>query len=207
MRLEIRNPSFNPHRGRALALAVLSSLALPAAVHAADAAPPVSLAWNANPESDVAGYKVHFGTQRGVYTNVVDVGLVTQASLPPLLMGSTYYLSVSAYNSTGLESPRSAEFSVTAAVPPPPTDTSFAMSEPGQGKLQWKYAKSAAASADRFAVYSSEDLVTWTESARFATGAATSSDSQWLYFEYPYQVTKQKMFFKVAPSNAFGETK
>ena len=206
MRLETRNLSFNPHRGYALALAVLSSLILPAAVHAADAAPPVSLAWNANPESDVAGYKVHFGTQSGVYTEVLDVGRVTQATLPQLFMGSTYYLAVSAYNSTGLESPRSAEFSLTAAVPPPPVGTSFAMASGGQGKLQWKYSKSDQASAERFAVYSSEDLVTWTEAARFATGAATSSDSQWLYYEYPYQATKQKMFFKVAPRNAFGET-
>jgi hypothetical protein len=189
-------------------LAVLSSFVLSAASHAVDA-PPVSLAWNANPESNIAGYKVHFGTQSGTYSSVVDVGKTTQALLPQLTMGSTYYVAVSAYNADGLESPRSAEFSVTAATPPPPVGTSFAMgsgSTAGQGSLKWKYPKSSQTSVDRFAVYSSEDLVNWTEAARLATSAATSSDSQYLYFDYPYQATRPKMFFKVLPRNAFGET-
>ena len=204
MRLETQNRLHR--RGLACILAVLSSLILPAALHAAEA-PPVSLAWNANPESDVAGYKVHFGTQSGVYTNVVDVGKVTQALLPQLEMGSTYFMAVSAYNSTGLESPRSTEFSVTAATPPPPVGTSFTMgTTAGQGNLKWQYPKSSQTSVERFAVYSSEDLVNWTEAARLATSAASSSDSQYLYFDYPYQATRPKMFFKVAPRNAFGET-
>ncbi|WP_052574021.1 fibronectin type III domain-containing protein [Haloferula sp. BvORR071] len=208
MRLETQRP-INNRRGLALVLAVLSSLILPAALQAAEA-PAVSLAWNANPESSVTGYKVYFGTQSGVYDNVADVGKVTQTSLPALTMGSTYFMAVSAYNSSGQESPKSAEFKVTATTPVPPIDTTFAIT-PGsgsasQGKLQWKYLKSEQASLDRFAVYSSEDLVTWTESARLASTAATNSDSQYLYFDYAPSITKQKMFFKVAPRNAFGET-
>lgn len=196
-------------RGLACVLAVLSSLVvLPAALHAADA-PPVSLSWNANPESSVAGYKIHFGTQSGVYTSVVDVGKVTQATLPKMQMGSTYYMAVSAYNSAGQESPRSSEFSVTAATPAPAVGTAFTVggSTAGQGSLKWQYPKSAQGTVDRFAVYSSEDLVNWTEAARLSTSAASSSDSQYLYFDYPYQTTaRPRMFFKVAPRNAFGET-
>ena len=36
---------------------------------------------------------------------------------------------------------------------------------------------------------------------------ATSSDAEFLYFEWPYLATKEKMFFKVGAGNAFGETK
>lgn len=195
-------------RGLACVLAVLSSFVLSAASHAAEA-PLVSLAWNANPESNIAGYKVHFGTQTGVYSSVVDVGKTTQTLLPQLTMGETYYVAVSAYNSQGLESPRSTEFSVTAATPAPPVGTSFTMGSgttAGQGNLKWKYPKSAQSTVERFAVYSSEDLVNWTEAARLSTSAATSSDSQYLYFDYPYQANRRSMFFKVAPRNAFGET-
>jgi hypothetical protein len=209
MRLETQGPINNTRRGLALALAVLSSFVLPVALHAAEA-PAVSLAWNANPESSVAGYKVFFGTQSGVYSDVVDVGKVTQTTLPAMTMGSTYYMAVSAYNSTGQEGPKSTEFRVTAAVPAPPVDTTFAVTagsgSASQGTLKWRYPKSAQDTLDRFAVYSSENLVTWTEAARLAATAATSSDSQYLYFEYAPAVTKPKMFFKVAPRNAFGET-
>ncbi|HSN24149.1 MAG TPA: hypothetical protein VLS45_08295, partial [Methylomicrobium sp.] len=39
----------------------------------------VTLAWDANTESDLAGYKVHYGTASGSYTTVVDVHKVTTA--------------------------------------------------------------------------------------------------------------------------------
>ena len=206
MRLETQFPTIG--RRRAFALALVSALVLPAAVHAAgEPAPTVALSWNANPEPDVAGYKVHFGTESGVYSNVIDVRGTTSASLPQLLMGGTYYMAVSAYNSAGLEGPRSAEFSVTAAVPSSQAlNTSFAFSgtTQGQGQLQWKYPKSAAASASGFKVYASEDLKTWTETSQVDPTKPASSDSEWLYFNYPYQTTKSRMFFRVAASNAFG---
>ncbi len=193
---------------RALALAFVSALVLPAAVHAAgEAAPPVSLTWNANPEPDVAGYKVHFGTQRGVYSNVIDVPGNTATALPQMLMGSTYYVAVSAYNTAGEEGPRSAEFSVTAAVPSATLDNSFAMTGQGEGKVGWKYPKSATSvPADGFKVYASEDLTRWTEAGRISPADASRSDDQWLYFEFPYQATRPRMFFKVAAGNAFGES-
>jgi hypothetical protein len=208
MRFEVKTPT--ARRRLALVLAFVSSLVMPAAVHAAgEPAPAVSLAWNPNPEPDVAGYKVHFGTQSGVYSNVMDVRGSTSIALPQMLMGSTYYLAVSAYNTAGQEGPRSSEFSVTAAVPSSPAlGTSFTMggaAGSGQGKLQWKYPKTAASTADGFTVYASEDLRTWTETAQVDPDNASGSDSQWLYFDYPYQATKPRMFFRVAASNAFGQ--
>jgi hypothetical protein len=32
--------------------------------------------WNPNPESDIAGYKLSYGTQSGVYTTSIDTGNV-----------------------------------------------------------------------------------------------------------------------------------
>ena len=37
----------------------------------------VTLAWDANTESDLAGYRVHYGTASGSYTTSVDVHKVT----------------------------------------------------------------------------------------------------------------------------------
>ena len=34
----------------------------------------VTVAWDRNPEPDIAGYRISYGTVSGVYTNTVDVG-------------------------------------------------------------------------------------------------------------------------------------
>jgi hypothetical protein len=62
------------------------------AAHAAQA----NLAWNANPQPEVAGYMVHYGQVSGAYTNKVDVGKVTTYTIAGLLDGRTYYYAVTA---------------------------------------------------------------------------------------------------------------
>jgi len=58
----------------------------------------VTLNWSANPESDVAGYKVYWDTDSGYpYANSVDVGNVTSYTINNLPQG-TYYLTVTAYD-------------------------------------------------------------------------------------------------------------
>jgi hypothetical protein len=57
----------------------------------------VTAAWNANPESNIAGYQLSYGTQTGVYTTTVDVGNVTSRILT-LTNGQRYYFAVKAYN-------------------------------------------------------------------------------------------------------------
>jgi len=164
-----------------------------------------SLEWNTNPEADVVGYKVYFGTESQNYTSVIDVVGTTKMQLPAVSLGSTYYLAVSAYNATGEESPRSAELKVLADVPAPVADTSMSFSAPGHGQLQWRYPQSDVPSADKFTVYASEDLKTWQPAGTVAASASSSSDANWLYFQFPYAADKKQMFFKVGSSNAFGE--
>lgn len=84
------------------------------------------LSWNASPQTNVAGYKLYYGTAPQVYTTVVNLGLQTSYSLTGLASG-TYYFSVTAYNSSGQESGFSNEVSkaiTTTSEPPPPPPTS-----------------------------------------------------------------------------------
>ncbi len=78
----------------------------------------VTVAWDANPEADLAGYIVSWGTQTGIYTNSQDVGNVATYTVPDLQPGSTYYVAVQAYNTNGLSGPYSTE--LTTTTPPGP---------------------------------------------------------------------------------------
>lgn len=69
----------------------------------------VTLAWNANTESDIAGYALSYGTTSGNWPTAVDVGNVTQYTLNNLTRGTTYYFVLRAYNTDGLYSGPSAE--------------------------------------------------------------------------------------------------
>jgi hypothetical protein len=65
----------------------------------------ISLAWAANAESDVTGYKVYWDSDAGFpYTNSVDVGNVTAYILSGLSAGTTYYIATTAYDGSGNES-------------------------------------------------------------------------------------------------------
>src|SRR5262245_56885646 len=68
----------------------------------------VDLGWAKNPEQDVMGYKVYFGTASGVYGEFDDVSETT-ASVSDLTVGVRYYFAVTAYDSSGLESDYSQE--------------------------------------------------------------------------------------------------
>jgi hypothetical protein len=79
---------------------------------AADAAQ-VTLVWNRNPESDVAGYKMHYGATRGNYQYIVDVGNQTSCTISGLEEGKTYYFAASAYSLNNDESALSQELAYT----------------------------------------------------------------------------------------------
>jgi hypothetical protein len=75
------------------------------------AAQNVTLAWNANPESNIAGYRVQYGTQSGSPSATVDVGRVTSRLFTGLTVGTRYYFRVLAYTTTGQTSAPSSEVS------------------------------------------------------------------------------------------------
>ena len=106
---------------RVVAATVFSVLAF-SSIAAAQSA---TLAWNANTEPDLAGYRVEFGTVSGSPTTTVDVGNVTQRQFTGLQAGVTYYFRVKAYNTANLESAPSSEVSHTPPVSVVPTLTSI----------------------------------------------------------------------------------
>src|SRR6185503_1851054 len=68
-----------------------------------------TLAWNANTETNIAGYKLYYGVASRTYTNVTTLGNVTTASVANLVEGRNYYFAITAYDSLGLESDYSTE--------------------------------------------------------------------------------------------------
>ncbi len=72
----------------------------------------IALAWNPNTETNLAGYKLYYGTAAGVYSGQVSVQQPgTDAIVTNLVAGATYYFAVSAYSTEGLESELSSEIS------------------------------------------------------------------------------------------------
>src|SRR6266540_2608845 len=69
----------------------------------------VTVAWNPNPEPDIAGYKVYAGTNSGRYSTVMDAGKRTDQIISNLATGRTYYFAATAYDTSGLESDLSPE--------------------------------------------------------------------------------------------------
>lgn len=115
-----------PSRGRSFFLIVIPSLVLllvallsllMTAAHAAQ----VTVAWDANADPAVTGYRVHYGTAPGNYTSHVDVGNATSCVISGLAEGITYYFAATAYDGSGHESDYSAAVSYTVPQAPAPS--------------------------------------------------------------------------------------
>ncbi|MBN2414434.1 Ig-like domain-containing protein [bacterium] len=86
----------------------------------AAAASTVDLTWNANSEDDLAGYKIYYGTQSRNYHTYIDVGNVTEYTVPNLEPGVSYYICLTAYDINRNESSYSEEIFLIAEDNVPP---------------------------------------------------------------------------------------
>ena len=71
----------------------------------------VTLAWNPSPDTNVVGYNVYYGAASRTYTDGVNAGNATSATIANLIEGATYYFAATSYNILGLESDFSDEIS------------------------------------------------------------------------------------------------
>lgn len=116
------------------------------------------LYWDPSSGTGISGYKIYYGTASHQYDSTVAVGNVTQATVPGLVEGITYYFAATAYDDAGDESDFSNEkvFAVpVAATNQTSTSTSvpmastlaagqnviFSIATKGMGAVnyQWKY--------------------------------------------------------------------
>jgi hypothetical protein len=128
---------------------------LPAGLHAAQS---VQLAWDPSPDSNVAGYVVHYGTSSGQYPWTVDVGGRTMAIIPGLTEGVTYYLAVTAYNTNRIESIPSNELSY--QVPPLPAGRLELIRSAGTGVPA--ILRASLDPGRQYQIQASSDLKNWT---------------------------------------------
>ena len=89
-------------------LPVLAAAALPLSATASVSA---NLSWTASSDPNVTGYTIYYGGDSHQYTGFVPVGNATNAVIPNLLEGTTYFFAAKAHDSQGNES----EFSNEAA--------------------------------------------------------------------------------------------
>lgn len=82
-------------------------------VHGAD----VTLAWDPNPEANLKGYKVYYGSASGSYSLMVDAGNRTSLTISGLEEGKIYYFTATAYGAAGEESCMSDEIQYDAPRP------------------------------------------------------------------------------------------
>ncbi len=80
------------------------------------AAGSITLAWDASPDANATGYRIHYGGASGVYTNSATVGNVTNATFSNLPDGATYFFAAVAYTVDGFESDYSNETSYSVPV-------------------------------------------------------------------------------------------
>src|SRR6516225_8610900 len=99
--------------GRAITFFLVNFIITLAGISSFGAGQSVTLGWNASASIDTAGYHLYYGGASGDYTNTLDVGDATIATVPDLTSGATYFFAVTAYDGIGLESAFSGEISYT----------------------------------------------------------------------------------------------
>ncbi len=120
---------------------------------AALATPQVTLAWDPSPSPSIGGYRLYYGVSSRDYTNLVDVGELTTATVSNLVVSATYFFAVTAYDIAGLESDYSSEISYT--VPTPAARLQIAAQD------QSLTLTASGPAGSNYSVLTSTDLVNW----------------------------------------------
>ena len=142
----------------------------------------IPVQWNPSPDPDVAGYYVYYGSSSGHYTDRIDAGNATSATVPGLIEGDTYYLTVTAHTINGLESLPSNEMAVTV---------------PGvlylnSHTINPVHVQFPAIPGGSYTLQASSDLKTWT-----AVWSTTNAASQWIDFADSNSQSFKSRFYRL----------
>ena len=98
-----------------------------------------TLGWNPSPSATATGYLVYYGTQSGIYDQVISVSSATQVDVHGLADGVTYYFAVAATNSSGQQSALTPEilYRLPELLPPPTAPTIQQALPPDGVSLTW----------------------------------------------------------------------
>ncbi len=119
----------------------------------------VTLAWDASPDSTVAGYRLYYGGKSESYTNASTLGNVTTVTISNLIEGVTYYFAVTAYDASGLESDFSGEVPYT--VPISTSAPSLANVQVAPGLAGPAVVAGTGNPGDKYTVLATKDFLSW----------------------------------------------
>ena len=140
----------------------VAAVFLPGPLRAAD----VNLAWNPSPDTDVTGYRLHYGTTSGVYSTKLEAGPTTSWKVTDLAPGLTYYFAATALNAAGIESAYSNQVSWSA----PAADT-----QPPAAPAQLKAAAQATGASLTWSANNESDLAGYRVYYGTASGSYSGS--------------------------------
>jgi len=131
----------------------------------------IEVTWDANTETDLAGYKVFYGTASGVYSDSVDVGKVLIYNICNVTQGKTYYVALKAYDTSNNLSEFSTEVSLYIPIPdttPPTVPTNLVTTVTGTVVgIKWD----VIADATTYGVYDNGVLVGTATKAEYVSGS------------------------------------
>lgn len=122
----------------------------------------LNLAWNANTESDLAGYFLYY------LDNQVNAGTVTEYQLTGLINGTAYSISISAYDTSGNESDKSSVITGTPGEEPsdttPPAKvgglSASDVLEDNGGSISLSWSANTEEDLNHYNIYRSADSIT-----------------------------------------------
>jgi len=143
----------------------------------------LNVMWNGISDTNVAGYKLYYGTVSQQYTNAIVAGNVTNTSISGISPGTTYYFAATSYNAAGWESAYSTEIAYTV----PPVNALLVSITPALAGINVSVNGTAVLP---YVIMASTDLVNWvalaTNTAPFTfTDTNSSSYRQRFYQAIP----------------------
>ncbi len=144
----------------------------------------VTLAWN--PEPNVAGYALYYGTNGGKYTTRLDIHTNTAATVSGLKEGLNYSFAIAAYNVAGVEGTPSAPISYLV-----PGILAMTPATQSGNPMQIKF---PVAPGHSYMLQASVDLKSWIN--LWQTGTSTSN--AWVSFVDAQSQSFPKRFYRLA---------